>query len=87
MDEDKVLMPPMYKLTTMDNPYHPVDERENWERYDRDKGYNCDALVWQIAGFSNQEEEAEIRRAENDAIDFIIAHDLECIYKKVLIED
>lgn len=77
----------MYKLTTIDNPYHPVNERDKWENFDHDKGYNCDALVWKIAGFSNDEEEAEIRRAENYAIDFIIEHDLECVYRKILIEE
>ena len=78
---------PMYKLTTVDNPYHPVKERDNWERWDVEHGHNTDGLVYSISGYSDYWTEAEKRRAENDAIDDIIRLDLELKYKKVLIED
>ena len=32
-------------LTTTDNPFSPVDDYEQWSRFDRDHGYNTDALV------------------------------------------
>ncbi len=87
MTDEQFIKPPMYKLTTIDNPFHPVYERDDWERFDSDKGYNCDALVWRVGGISNDWTESEIRRAENSAIDDIIRMDLECIYRKVLIEE
>lgn len=87
MNETAVINPPLCKLTTIDNPFHPVDERDLWERYDLDHGHNCDALVWRVGGISNDWEEAEIRRAENQAIDDIIRMDLECKYRKVIIEE
>ena len=36
-------------LTTTDNPFSPVDDYEQWSRFDRDHGYNTDALVARIA--------------------------------------
>ena len=86
MDDDYIKVP-LYKLTTIDNPFHPVDERDAWERYDLDKGYNTDAYVSRIAGFTDLLSETEQRRAENKAIDDIIRLDLECKYRKVLIEE
>ena len=81
------LLPPLYKLTTIDNPFHPVDERDQWERFDLDHGYNTDALVEKLSGFSDDMTEAEIRRAENDVMDDLVRLDLECKYRKVLIEE
>lgn len=84
---DDVVMPPLYKLTTMDNPFHPVDERDAWEQYDLDHGYCTDAYLARVSGFSDDMTEAEIRRLENSAMDDIIRLDLECHYKKILIEE
>ena len=35
-------------LTTDDNPFSPVDDYEQWSKFDRDHGYNTDALVARI---------------------------------------
>ena len=32
-------------LTTDDNPFSPVDDYEQWSKFDRDHGYNTDSLV------------------------------------------
>jgi hypothetical protein len=87
MDNEEDFVIPTYKLTTIDNPYHPVNERDKWEQYDMEKGYYTDALVYKIAGYSTDATEGQQQRAENDAIEFILKHDLELKYKKVLIED
>ena len=87
MDDEKIVTPPLYKLTTIDNPFHPVDERDQWEQFDLDHGYGTDAYLNRVSGFSDDWTEAETRRRENQAMDDIIRLDLECIYKKVLIEE
>ena len=93
MDEDEVNLPPLYKLTTIDNPFHPVDERDEWERYDLDHGYGTDAYLARVSGFSDYATEAENRRAENAAIDDVIRLEKEVFgeedrkYKKILIKE
>ncbi len=69
-------------LTTKDNPYDPCDQFVSWFVFDAAKGYNCCGLLARIAKVSDQltmsENEAEI----DEAIDWIIAHDLTQNYKK-----
>lgn len=76
----------MYKrcrLTTIDNPYDPFNQFDDWLHHDIMKGYNSCALLARIANtsdqFTDQENEEEIERA----IDEIIKHDFQNIYKKV----
>lgn len=37
-------------LTTTDNPFSPVDNYDQWSKFDRDHGYYTDALVARIVG-------------------------------------
>lgn len=70
-------------LSTLDNPYNPHVNYDDWFRYDMDKGYNCCAFLDRIAKTSSQlsdeENEAEIERA----IDEIIKYDPLCTYFKI----
>lgn len=70
-------------LTTIDNPYSPFDQFEQWFLYDVEKGYNSCGYLARIANTSEQlsdkENEEEIERAINE----IIKYDFMNIYKKV----
>ena len=70
-------------ITTLDNPFDPIDEFDDWYRFDTDKGYNTCAYLDRIAltseSLSEQENLNEIERA----IDEIIKFDFENKYKKV----
>lgn len=70
-------------LTTVDNPYDPIDEFDSWYSYDMLLGYNCCAYLDRIANtssiLSDYENEIEIERA----IDEIITYDFLGLYKKV----
>ena len=70
-------------ITTLDNPFDPIDEFDDWYRFDTDKGYNTCAYLDRIALtsdiLSDQENLDEIERA----IDEIIKFDFENKYKKV----
>lgn len=37
-------------LTTTDNPFSPIDDYDNWSKFDHDHGYNTDELVARIVG-------------------------------------
>lgn len=70
-------------LTTIDNPFNPFTQFDQWFRFDSDKGYNSSQYLDRIARTSDQlsetENDAEIERA----IDEIIKYDVLDVYKKV----
>lgn len=77
MTESKVM------LTTIDNPFDPIDDFTSWRRYDEEKGYNCCGYIARIAqlteDMSQKEEDVEIERAVDEIIEFNPLG----IYKKV----
>lgn len=70
-------------LTTVDNPYDPIDDFMNWYMFDVENGYNSCSYLARIAKTSEQftdlENEEEIERA----IDEIIEYDFRNIYVKL----
>lgn len=77
---------PQYRLTTIDNPYHPVDEYEQWHRFDIQSGYNTEALLQRVANTSFWNSDGQNQFLENCAIDEIIRQDLCLIYRKIRID-
>ena len=73
-------------LTTKDNPYDPCDQFIPWFVFDITHGYNSCGLLARIAKVSDQltifENETEI----DEAIDWVISHDLTKNYTKVVKE-
>lgn len=74
-------------LTTVDNPYNPFTQFNEWFLFDVEKGYNSCAYLDRIArtsiNLSDEENSKEIERA----IDDIIRLDFMNIYKKVYESD
>ena len=70
-------------LTTIDNPYDPFEQFNEWFLFDVGKGYNTCAYLGRIAKTSEQFTEVENDREIERAIDEIIIHDFMNIYKKV----
>ena len=72
------------RLTTIDNPYNPFTQFDEWFLFDLEKGYNTCDYLGRIARTSDmltdQENDEEIERA----IDEIIKFDFRNIYKKVV---
>lgn len=76
-----------YLLTTVDNPYDPFDQFDQWLLFDNEKGYDTCGYLGRIVrssdAFSEEEEEEELERA----IDEIIKYDFMNLYKKVRKEE
>lgn len=72
-----------FALTTIDNPFDPFNEFDNWLSFDIAKGYNSCQWLARIAktsdSFSDEDQEAEIERA----IDTVIQLNPGVGYKKV----
>lgn len=70
-------------ITTVDNPYDPSKDTEQWYEFDVLHGYNTCAYLARIAKTSNQLSDEENEEIIEKAIDEIIALDFMNIYRKV----
>ena len=73
-------------ITTIDNPYDPFDQWEEWYNYDLKKGYHTceylDRVSYTSFGMSDEQNHREIERA----IDEIIEKNPVKLWKKVVKE-
>lgn len=74
-----------HMLTTVDNPYDPVQQYEQWYMWDMEAGYNTPSTLARhaptVPSLSDQDEATTIERA----IDEIIANDDRNLYRRVTI--
>ena len=70
-------------LTTIDNPYDPFTQFEEWYQYDEDKGYHTCSYLARIAKTSNELSDNDNENEIDRAIDDIIRLNLNGKYKKV----
>ncbi len=70
-------------LTTVDNPYDPFDQFDEWFNYDMDLGYNSSAYLARIAFTSDQLSDKENEKEIERAIDEIIKYDPFNLYVKI----
>lgn len=70
-------------LTTVDNPYNPFSEFEQWFLFDVEHGYDSCGYLDRIAktsdAMTDEEEDKELERA----IDEIVKYDFRGVYTKV----
>lgn len=74
-------------ITTIDNPYNPFTEFENWMMFDIEKKYNTCGKLARFARTSDEFTDEENNLEVEQAIDEIIKFDPFNIYKKVRITD
>lgn len=72
-----------YMLTTIDNPFSPFTQYDDWYRYDEDAGYNTCGYLARIVGDTTALSESEYDDAANDAMDEIVKEDPFGLYIKV----
>lgn len=70
-------------LTTVDNPYDPFTEFNEWLSFDTRKGYHTLALLARVTNTSEDLSEYDQNLAIDEAIDEIIFYNVSGMHKKV----
>ena len=70
-------------LTTIDNPYDPFTDYDNWYAYDNRKGYHTPGLLARIAVVSDELSDVDQHLAIDRAIDEIVKENVSGVHKKV----
>lgn len=70
-------------ITTVDNPFSPFDQPDEWYTWDVTHGYYSRELLARIARVSDDMSDADIELITSQAIDDIIRLDLTNRYRKV----
>lgn len=73
----------MYMLTTVDNPYNPFTDWDEWYAFDARQGYHTPALLDRIAKSSDELSEADQTLAIQLAIGEIARENVLGIYVRV----
>ena len=79
-----------FLLTTVDNPYHPGDEYEQWRKFDLIHGYRTEERMARVQGTSASLTDAEEQRITNAIVDDFIRLDALAgsdLYKKVIVDE
>jgi hypothetical protein len=72
-----------YMLTTVDNPFDPFTQFDEWLAYDTKMGYHSASFLDRIARVSNELSLPDQEQAIQDAIDEIISENVSGMWKKV----
>jgi len=75
--------PTEYMLTTVDNPFDPFDEFNEWLAYDTRLGYDTPGMLARIAKVSNDLSEPDQALAIQQAIDEIVTENVSGMWRKV----
>jgi len=75
--------PTEYMLTTVDNPFDPFDQFNEWLAYDTRLGYDTAGMLARIAKVSNDLSEPDQALAIQQAIDEIVTENVSGMWRKV----
>jgi hypothetical protein len=76
-----------FMLTTVDNPYDPFTQFDEWFTFDRDHGYDTPSYLARIVRSSDELSEADQELAIDNAIDEILEFNVLGVYIKVTDSD
>lgn len=74
---------PEYMLTTVDNPFDPFTEFDEWLAYDMMMGYNTTAFLARVVRDSHEISEADQHHAIQLAIEEIVEENVSGMWRKV----
>ena len=75
--------PTEYMLTTVDNPFDPFTQFDEWLTYDSQLGYDTPGMLDRIAKTSDELSEPDQAVALQSAIDEIISENASGMWRKV----
>lgn len=70
-------------LTTIDNPYNPFDDYDDWYAYDSRMGYHTPSLLARVTKLSDELSEVDQSLAIENAIDEIVKENVSGIHVRV----
>lgn len=70
-------------LTTVDNPFNPFDNFDDWYMYDQDHHNFCCERLAEVLGETKDSNEVEEIKMTESAIDYIVTNDVLNKYQKV----
>lgn len=76
-----------HMLTTVDNPYSPLDEFDSWNAFDQQMGYHTLSLLGRIVKTSHELSEADAEAAEEEAVQEIARENVSGMHRLVVIEE
>lgn len=71
------------RLTTVDNPYDPFTQYDEWFAFDSRLGYHTPSFLARIVQTSTELSDADQELAESLAIDEIVSENVLGLYRKV----
>jgi hypothetical protein len=72
-----------YLLTTVDNPWNPFTNYDEWYEFDHTKGYDTPGLLARIAKVSIDLSDADFELAIELAIDEVVEQNVSGMHQKV----
>jgi hypothetical protein len=70
-------------VTTLDNPFNPLEDMENWKRFDEDYGYNTTSLICRYLHDADDISDESYYEALEEAVDIICRFNFTGNYRKV----
>lgn len=86
MADEEAILEDQLMLTTMDNPYSPKTEYDEWKQWDEDNGYNTESYIARLMsfeGFNDIDDEFTIELLTTKVVNDILNNDTEGIYRLV----
>ena len=69
-------------ITTIDNPFDPFEQFEDWNRFDEDHGYFTLSYLARVANTATEMSEDDYNKQVELGVDEILKYDVLGIYKK-----
>lgn len=74
-------------LSTIDNPFNPFTQFDEWFQFDEEKGYHTCQYLARISKASNEMSESDFERLNDEAIEEIVKFNVRGIDRKVTKDD
>lgn len=71
-------------VTTLDNPFDPFSDFDNWKRFDEDHGYYTTELICRFLNVSDEYDDDLYNEQVEEAVDKVVHYNFYGNYRKVV---